>query len=102
MNFRNLCLPILLSCLAVPALAGSPPVKSPTAPDSAAASCVALGTRGETLANGNGCRNTETGAAIVCSSGQCTDYFADPRYKKIRAILDQNKLQPQQGRKIKL
>jgi hypothetical protein len=101
-NFRNLCLPILLSCLAVPPFAGSPPVKSSTPPDSAAASCLALGASGETLANGKGCRNTETGAAIVCSGDQCTDYFADPRYKKIRAILDQNKVRPQQGRQIKL
>ncbi len=101
-RFRSLCLPILLSCLAVPAFAGSPPVKSSTPPDSVAASCLTLGAKGETLANGMGCRNTETGAAVVCSGGQCTDYFADPRYKKIRSILDQNKVQPQQGRKFKL
>lgn len=102
MNFRIFCLPILLSCLAIPAFAGSPPVKSTTTPDSVAASCASLGSGGETLANGNGCRNTETGAAIVCSGGQCTDYFADPRYKKIKAILDQNKTRPQQGRSLEL
>ena len=52
---------------------------------------------GETLANGAGCRNIGTGAAVDCSGGQCTDYFADPRYSKIKSILDAGKPKPRKA-----
>lgn len=77
----------VLAALALPAAAGSPPAPSKTGPDAITASCAALGLQGEALANG--CRNTETGAALTCDEkGQCKDYFADPRYGKIKAILE--------------
>ena len=88
----------ILLFLSLPAAAGSPPVESETSPDAVAASCAALGARGEAIANG--CRNTETGAALACdANGQCKDYFADPRYGKIKIILDRNKV-PQAPAKL--
>ena len=102
MSSRVLFVSIVLTCLAVPAGAGSPPTTSTVTPGSVAASCLALGATGESIANGAGCRNTRTGAAAVCSNGQCTDYFADPRYAKIKAILDAGKPQPRKAPRIKL
>jgi hypothetical protein len=85
---------ILLPLFVMPALAGSPPDLSRQTPDTVAASCDALGEKGESLANGAGCRNAETGAAVICQGNQCTDYFADPRYAKIKDILDRNRVKP--------
>ncbi|MCB1378154.1 MAG: hypothetical protein KDK89_07280 [Alphaproteobacteria bacterium] len=81
----------LLAVIAVPALAGTAPTKSPQTPADVAMACKALGARGESLAGPGttGCRNSETGAAVTCDqSGQCTDYFADPRWFAIRAALE--------------
>ena len=94
MSSRVLFVSIVLTCLVVPAGAGSPPTTSTVTPGSVAASCLALGAKGESIANGTGCRNTRTGAAVVCSNDQCTDYFADPRHAKIKAILDAEKKKP--------
>ena len=72
-------------------------------PESVTSSCLALGTMGESIANGTGCRNTKTGAALTCDkNGPCKDYFADPRYGKIKAILDAERKQPQQAPRFKL
>jgi hypothetical protein len=87
---------LVLSSLAVPALAGSPPTTSKVQPETVAESCAALGPNGESLANGSGCRNTETGAAVLCTGDQCTDYFADPRYSKIKSLFEANRVRPQQ------
>ncbi len=97
MSFKVLSVSVLLACLVLPASAGSPPVKSKVTPGNVASTCLALGAMGETLANGTGCRNTTTGAAVDCSGGQCTDYFADPRYNKIKSILDVGKVKPQKA-----
>jgi hypothetical protein len=86
---------LLLPLTALPSLAGSPPDLSRQTPDAVAESCTALGSKGESLASGAGCRNTETGAAVICSGNQCTDYFADPRYAKIKNILEKNRVNPQ-------
>ena len=102
MSFRVLFVSIVLTCLALPAGAGSPPTKSTVTPGSVAASCLALGAKGETIANATGCRNTRTGAAVVCSNDQCTDYFADPRHAKIKAILDAERNKTQKAPQIKL
>jgi hypothetical protein len=95
-NLKVLCVSFAFALLALPAAAGSPPTKSMATPESVAAACRSLGAKGETLANGTGCRNVETGAAAACFGGQCTDYFADPRYKKIKGLLDAAKVKPQQ------
>ena len=97
MSFRVLNVSVLLACLVLPAAAGSPPAKSKVTPGNVASTCLALGTMGETLANGAGCRNIGTGAAVDCSGGQCTDYFADPRYNKIKSILDAGKFKPRKA-----
>lgn len=79
----------ILLAFITPAFAGTPPVKSKTGSSAMAEACAALGANGETITvNGSsGCRNTETGAAISCDSyGQCTEYFADPRWKKIKLL----------------
>ena len=84
---------VLVTALAVPALAGSPPTPSKTGPDMLAAACGALGEDGERISRGNltGCVNTTTGAALTCEAGgRCMEYFADPRYAKVKAILDGN------------
>jgi hypothetical protein len=73
------------------ALAGSPPIDSAQNRESMEASCAALGDKGER----NGCINTETGAAITCSGDRCTEYFPDPRYKEIKALIDAAKRKPQ-------
>ena len=87
---------LLLAVLAMPALTGSPPVKSRNTPDAVANACGALGANGETLTMG--CRNTTTGAAVTCKAdGTCTDYFADPRYGKIKAVLDAIPIKSQQA-----
>lgn len=85
---------ILLPLFAISSLAGSPPDLSRQTPDQVSASCAALGGKGESLASGAGCRNTETGAAAICDGDQCTDYFADPRHAKIKDILDRNRVKP--------
>lgn len=85
---------ILLPLVSIPALAGSPPDLSRQTPGAVAASCAALGDKAESLANGAGCRNTETGAAVICEGDQCTDYFADPRHAKIKDMLDKNRTKP--------
>ncbi len=85
---------LILPLVAMPALAGSPPGNGRQTPDAAAAACAALGARGEVLADGAGCRNTETGAAVICKGSQCTEYFADPRFAKIRDILEKNRVKP--------
>jgi hypothetical protein len=82
---------VLTSLLAMPALAGSPPAPSTSGPANLAAACETLGDGGESYANGGttGCINTATGAALTCDAdGTCTDHFADPRYAKIKAVLD--------------
>lgn len=81
----------ILFALAVPALAGSPPVKGHNTATSVADACAELGAAGESLSSGGttGCRNTATGAAVTCTAdGQCTDYFADPRHGRIKAALE--------------
>ena len=87
---------ILTAILPAAAMAGSPPVKAKTAPENLVEVCSSMGAEGQTVANGNGCVNTRTGGAVVCAGGQCTDYFADPRYAKIKTILDKNRATPQQ------
>ena len=81
-----------------PAFAGSPPVKIPATPAEVEARCTAAGASAEAIATDGltGCQNTETGAAVLCTGDQCTDYFADPRYKKIKQLLDANRTRPQQ------
>ncbi len=86
----------LLAVLSVPALAGSPPVKGDIKRGAPVLSCLELGSKGEMIAGGQGCRNTETGAATVCTGDQCTDYSADPRYRKIKNFLETHKAKPQQ------
>ena len=85
---------LLLPLTAMTAFAGSPPDLSRQTPDEVANSCATLGAKGESVADGAGCRNTETGAAVICEGNQCTDYFADPRYAKIKDILDKSRLKP--------
>jgi hypothetical protein len=87
---------LILTSLAVPALAGSPPTTSRLQPEAVADACATLGAKGESLGQGAGCRNTETGAAVLCTGDQCTDYFADPRYSKIKSLLDASRVRPQQ------
>jgi hypothetical protein len=86
----------MLFALAMPALAGSPPVKGHNTTTAVTDACAELGAAGESLSSGGtiGCRNTATGAAVTCNAdGQCTDYFADPRYGKIKAALEGAKQQ---------
>jgi hypothetical protein len=85
---------VLLSVSALPAGAGSPPVTSERTPAEVAAACAAL--PDGTAALDHGCVNTETGAAVLCRGDRCTEYFADPRYAKIRAILEAGRAKPQQ------
>lgn len=93
---KTALLAALLACAsAAPVLAGSPPIAGSERPTDLTARCLALGTKGEVLAGGDGCRNAETGAAILCAGDRCTEYFADPRHARIKAILDANR-RPQQ------
>lgn len=81
----------LMAGLTVPALAGTPPTTRNQSPEAVAAACAELGSKGQVVAFGTttGCQNTSTGAAVTCdANGQCKDYFADPRYRKIKTILD--------------
>lgn len=83
----------LLAAFALPAFAGSPPTAKTRTVESVIASCANLGTMGESLThNGQtGCRNTETGAAVVCGAdGRCTEYAPDPRWKKIKEALERS------------
>lgn len=84
---------VLFLAMIPAAMAGSPPSPSPQTKESVAASCSALGPKGERLVSG--CVNTETGAAVTCSNGTCTDYAPDPRYKSIKALLDANRVKQQ-------
>lgn len=97
MNKTFLATTAILVALITPALAGTPPVKSKTSSAAAAEACAALGVNGETItfSRNSGCRNTETGAAISCDQdGQCTEYFADPRWKKIKLLQRDGQQQP--------
>jgi len=96
MTRRFLMTTAFLTAFAGSAMAGSAPVKIGTTPDRIAETCAAMGSGGEAIRFGNsvGCRNTVTGGAITCSTnGPCNDYFADPRYSKVKAALGG---QPQQ------
>ena len=84
---------LLLAATALPALAGSPPVKSTKSPEQVASACGAMTSDKADL--GNGCVNTRTGGAVLCTGDQCTDYFADPRYSRIKAILNANQVKPE-------
>lgn len=82
---------VFATTLATPVLAGTPPTPSKTTPDQMTVACGELGEAGESFSRGGltGCVNTTTGAALSCDAdGRCTDYFADPRYPRIKAILD--------------
>ena len=89
--------PLLLSGLALlvsaPAFAGSPPAKIPASPAEIAAACAEAGPGVAPIVSGGlaGCQNTTTGGAVTCTDGRCQDYFADPRYGTIKAIIDANR-----------
>jgi hypothetical protein len=77
--------------IAAPAIAGSPPGTIPSTSTDVAAACRDAGPGTVPFAGGGltGCQNTVTGGAVACGTdGQCRDFFADPRYGKIKAILD--------------
>jgi len=81
----------LVTGLALPAFAGAPPVTIPASPADVAAICAESPGNTDPIASGGltGCRNTRTGGAVACDAdGRCRDYFADPRYPRIKAILD--------------
>lgn len=73
--------------------AGSPPTQIVRTRADLAAACASLGARGQgqglDLATGPyGCRNLETGGAVMCQTdGNCKDYGADPRWKKMHDLL---------------
>ena len=91
---RTILLAGIALLAATPALAGSPPVKSPASPAGIAAACAESGPAVSPIMSGGrtGCQNTSTGGAVTCGTdGRCQDYFADPRYGTIKAIIDANR-----------
>jgi hypothetical protein len=85
---------LLLSVSVLPASAGSPPVRNERTPAEVADACAALPDGKAEWQHG--CVDTRTGAAVLCRGDRCTEYFADPRYARIKAILDAGRVKPQQ------
>jgi hypothetical protein len=78
----------------------APPVRILTR-DAVAAACVELGAAGkswglEAEQGGYGCQNTTTGQAVMCQAdGSCKDYVGDPRWRRVRDVVDRySKKQP--------
>lgn len=92
---RSILLAGIALLFAPAAFAGSPPRTAPVTPAEVSTACAAAGDAAEPIAGG--CLNTQTGGAIACDDGgRCKDYFADPRYTKIRKLLDANRKVQQQ------
>ncbi len=91
----------LIAALSSTAFASYAPIKYPKGRAELAVACEKLGSAGkgyglDSTSGAYGCRNTETGGAIQCTpDGQCTDYSADFRWKKIQEILSGGKAQKQ-------
>lgn len=84
----------LVPLLATSALADRVPPSRVLTRDAVAASCATLGAAARSwgLEQGSGafgCQNMTTGQAITCKpDGTCTDYVGDPRWRRIRDVLD--------------
>lgn len=93
---------VFISFTAVAALADYAPHVRVVTRDDVAASCTALGASGKSwgLTGGGayGCQSTATGQAISCTAdGACKDYVGDPRWRKVRDVVDSySKTEPKQ------
>ncbi len=99
--FRTLLAAAIVAALSATAFASYAPIKYAKSRAELASICEKLGPAGkgyglESSSGAYGCQNTETGAAVQCTAdGQCTDYSADFRWKKIQEILHGGKPQKQ-------
>lgn len=90
---------LILTGFATPAFASFAPIKYSISRDELAARCALLGDRSESwgldsAVGDYGCRNTDNGNTVKCTAqGRCTDYGGDPRWKRIKAILEGGKAQ---------
>jgi hypothetical protein len=56
--------------------------------------CLSMGDTGKGFNLGGttgdyGCQNQDNGAAVTCSGdGQCTDHVGDPRWRRIKELID--------------
>ena len=89
---------IIVAALSGTALASYPPINYAKSRVDLARSCALLGSRGEgwgldRQSGAYGCRNTENGNAVHCTAaGKCSDYSGDPRWKRVRILLDGGKV----------
>lgn len=89
---------MLLTALSGAAFASYPPIKYHKSRAELARSCASLGSRGEgwgldKQTGAYGCRNTENGNAVSCTSdGKCNDYSGDPRWRRIQDLLKGSKV----------
>lgn len=90
---------LILTGLSAPAFASFAPIKYAISRGDLAARCELLGSKGEgwgfEASTGDyGCRNTDNGNTVKCTTdGRCTDYAGDPRWKKVKAILEGGRAQ---------
>ncbi len=84
---------VFVSLTAVAAFADYAPHVRVVTRDAVAASCAELGDAakgwGLTGDGAYGCQSTVTGQAISCTAdGACKDYVGDPRWRKVRDVVD--------------
>jgi hypothetical protein len=106
--FKFLVLPaVIVSSFAAPALAdisNYAPDKRVIGRGELTSICLAMGDTGKGFNLGGtsgtyGCQNQNNGNAITCNGdGQCTDHVGDPRWRRIKTLIDnagkQKGLQP--------
>ena len=77
------------------AFASYTPIKYEKSRVELAEACALLGAKGESWGLDRqtgpyGCRNTENGNAVDCTTdGKCSDFSGDPRWKRIQILLRQ-------------
>jgi len=69
------------------------PDKRPAGRDEVKDLCIAMGAAGMGFGldgtGSYGCQNTVNGNALICGAdGQCTDHVGDPRWRRIKTLID--------------
>jgi hypothetical protein len=75
--------------------AGTAPAKSATTPSDVRSKCAAFGDK--VLNLDSGCLNPENGAALVCNPARCFELAPDPRYARVKRLLEEDSMSDHTG-----
>jgi hypothetical protein len=70
--------------------AGIAPAESATTPNDVRSKCAAFGDN--VLNFDGGCLNRENGAALVCNLARCFELAPDPRYARVKRLLEEESM----------